>query len=97
VIERVVDDVLAQTLVTAALHVDDRREAVEFRSLGVELEPLELVALDLEGKVLDLVVAAHGGGPYRPVAAGFRAWRNVAALGGTEAAFMPSEERRRNG
>ena len=67
VIERVVDDVLAQSLLVAALQVDDRGEPVEVSSRRVKLQALELVGVDFERQVLDLVVAGHGGGHYRPL------------------------------
>ena len=70
VVERVVDDVLAQPLLVAALQVDDGRQPVEVGPGWVELEALELIGIDLERQVLDLVVAGHGGGHYRPVDAG---------------------------
>ena len=57
VVERVVDDVLADALVAVALEVDDGGEPVEARRR--ELEALELVALDLQGQVGDLVIGAH--------------------------------------
>ncbi len=44
---RVVRDVLADALLARALEVHDRRLAEEVVA-GLELEPLELVALDLE-------------------------------------------------
>ena len=67
VVQRVVDDVLAQPLLVAALQVDDGRQPVEVGAGWVELEALELIGIDLEGQVLDLVVAGHGGGHYRPI------------------------------
>ena len=39
VVERVVDDVLADSLVPAALQVDDRREAVELRPRRMNSRP----------------------------------------------------------
>jgi hypothetical protein len=57
VVERVVDDVLADALLALAVQVDHGAETGEARSL--ELEPLELVGIDLQGQAGDLLVAAH--------------------------------------
>jgi hypothetical protein len=83
VVERVIDHVLAEALVAVALEVDDRGEALELPARRRELEPLQLVGVDLQGQVLDLVVAGHGGGGYRPAALGPRRFRNVASPRGT--------------
>ena len=62
VVERVVDDVLPESLVATALQVDDRRQALHVRPREREVEAAEFVGLDLEGQVLDPVVAAHSAG-----------------------------------
>jgi hypothetical protein len=54
----VVDDVLAQALVAGAVQVKDRRAALELLA-EAPAEALQLVVLDLEGKVCDALVGAH--------------------------------------
>ena len=61
VVERVVDDVLADPLVSAALQVDDRGKPVEAR--GLELEALELVALDRQRQIGDPARTCSRTGP----------------------------------
>jgi hypothetical protein len=58
VIIRCVADVLAQPLVAAAAQVEDRRAALELLAPAPR-QALQLVALDLEGKVGDALVGAH--------------------------------------
>jgi hypothetical protein len=60
VVERVVGDVLADALLAATLDPDRRGDPGEVRR-GLELLPLELVALDLEREVGDLVEGAQCG------------------------------------
>jgi hypothetical protein len=55
---RVVDDVLALALVAGAVQVEDRRAALE-RLAEAPAEALQLIALDLQGKVRDALVGAH--------------------------------------
>ena len=57
VVERVVDDVLADALLALAPQVDHGAEPREAGSLV--LAGLELVGLDLQGQVRDLLVAVH--------------------------------------
>ena len=57
VVERVVDDVLADALLAAALQVDHGGQPREARA--PRLEPLELVGVDPQRQVGDLLVAAH--------------------------------------
>src|SRR4030095_13196114 len=95
VVESVIDDVLAHSLVPVALQVDDRREAIEVRTGWVELQALKIVGIDLQGEVLDLVVAGHGrrtlpSGRCRPGAS-----RNVAPLRRTQAVCEGAPRRSR--
>src|SRR5262249_1226843 len=77
VVQRVVDHVLTQALVPVALQMDDRGQAIEVPTGRVELESPQLIGVELQGEVLDLVVAAQGAGGYRPVAAGSLRRRNA--------------------
>src|SRR5215207_9408746 len=81
-IERVIDDVLAHALLAVPLQVDDRGEALELHTRRLELESLELVGVDLQGEVLDLVVARHGAAHYRPPELGPRPDVTPPAAGG---------------
>jgi hypothetical protein len=58
VVAGLVDDVLTDALVAGAVQVEDRRAALELLA-EAPAEGLQLVALDLEGKVGDALVGAH--------------------------------------
>jgi hypothetical protein len=64
VVEAVIDDVLPDPLLPAAVDLDQRGEPLE--GAEAELAPLELVALDGEGQVLDLLVGAHAPNTTKP-------------------------------
>ena len=58
-VDGVVDDVLAEALLTSALEVEDRRLALEVAGHGLD-QCFELVALDPNRQICDQVVGAHG-------------------------------------